>query len=75
MYWRRPMWSAMVIWVFKKPMVERSENHVKWLRNHVSIFMWSYGNESGNGTNFESVEKAIKSLDNTRLTHYEGNSQ
>ena len=60
---------------FKKPMVERSENHVKWLRNHVSIFMWSYGNESGNGTNFESVEKAIKSLDNTRLTHYEGNSQ
>lgn len=22
---------------FKKPMVERSENHVKWLRNHVSI--------------------------------------
>lgn len=24
---------------FKKPMVERSENHVKWLRNHVSIFM------------------------------------
>lgn len=61
--------------LFKKPMVERSENHVKWLRNHVSIFTWSYGNESGNGNNFESVEKAIKNLDKTRLTHYEGNNQ
>ncbi|WP_455586425.1 glycoside hydrolase family 2 TIM barrel-domain containing protein [Bacteroides sp.] len=61
--------------LFRKPMVARSENQVKWLRNHVSIFMWSYGNESGNGNNFESVEKAIKALDKTRLTHYEGNSQ
>jgi len=60
---------------FRKPMVERNENHVKWLKNHVSIFIWSYGNESGNGNNFESVEKAIKALDKTRLTHYEGNSQ
>ncbi len=61
--------------LFKKPMVERNENHVKTFRNHACIFMWSYGNESGNGNNFESVEKAIKALDNTRLTHYEGNSQ
>ena len=61
--------------VFRKPMVERNENHVKWLKNHPCIFMWSYGNESGNGNNFESVEKAIKALDKTRLTHYEGNSQ
>lgn len=60
---------------FRKPMVERSEDHVKWMKNHVSIFIWSYGNESGNGNNFESVEKAIKALDTTRLTHYEGNSQ
>lgn len=61
--------------LFRKPIVERNHNHVKWMRNHVSIFMWSYGNESGNGNNFESVEKAIKALDKTRLTHYEGNSQ
>ena len=59
---------------FRKPMVERNENHVKWLRNHPSIFIWSYGNESGNGNNFQSVENAIKALDRTRLTHYEGNS-
>lgn len=61
--------------LFRKPMVERNHNHVKWMRNNVSIFMWSYGNESGGGNNFESVEKAIKALDNTRLTHYEGNSE
>lgn len=60
---------------FRKPMVERNENHVLWMRNHVAIIMWSYGNESGNGNNFEYVEKAIKTLDRTRLTHYEGNSQ
>ncbi|MFV0468942.1 MAG: glycoside hydrolase family 2 TIM barrel-domain containing protein [Dysgonomonas sp.] len=60
--------------LFRKPMVERNQNHVTRFRNHPSIFMWSYGNESGNGNNFEYVEKAIKALDNTRLTHYEGNS-
>jgi len=60
---------------FRKPMVERNENQVLWMRNHVAIIMWSYGNESGNGNNFEYVEKAIKALDRTRLTHYEGNSQ
>jgi len=60
---------------FRKPMVERNENHVLWMRNHVAIFIWSYGNESGNGNNFQYVENAIKALDRTRLTHYEGNSQ
>lgn len=60
---------------FRKPMVERSENQVKWLKNHVSIFMWSYGNESGGGNNFQYVDAAIKALDKSRLTHYEGNSQ
>lgn len=59
---------------FRDAMVERSHNHVKWMRNHVSIFMWSFGNESGNGNNFQYVSNAIKALDKTRLTHYEGNS-
>ena len=59
---------------FKAAMVERNHRHVLWLRNHVSICLWSYGNESGGGNNFQSVENAIKALDKTRLTHYEGNS-
>ena len=60
--------------LFRRPMVERSENLVRWMRNHVCIFMWSAGNESGNGNNFQSVMTAIRQLDDTRLRHYEGNS-
>lgn len=60
--------------LFRPAMVERSENQVKWLRNHPSICIWSFGNESGNGNNFSYVSKAVKALDKTRLTHYEGNS-
>ena len=59
---------------FRHAMVERSQNHVKWMRNHVCIFIWSFGNESGRGNNFQYVANAIKALDKTRLTHYEGNS-
>ena len=59
---------------FKNAMVERSQNHVRWMRNHVCIFMWSFGNECGNGNNFQAVATAVKALDKTRLTHYEGNS-
>ena len=59
---------------FKNAMVERSQNHVRWMRNHVCIFMWSFGNECGNGNNFQAVASAVKALDKTRLTHYEGNS-
>jgi beta-galactosidase len=60
--------------LFRLAMVERSENQVLWLRNHPCIFMWSFGNESGGGDNFRYVAQAIKRLDTTRPTHYEGNS-
>ncbi len=60
--------------LFRPAMVERSVNQVLWHRNHVSIFMWSFGNESGGGDNFSYVGPAIKAIDKTRLTHYEGNS-
>ena len=60
---------------FRPAMVERNENMVKRYKNHPSIFMWSFGNESGNGDNFKYVSEAIKALDKSRLTHYEGNSQ
>ena len=60
--------------LFRQAMVERSTNQVRWMRNHPCIFIWSFGNESGNGVNFQYVGNAIKQLDKTRLTHYEGNS-
>ncbi len=59
---------------FRKPMVERNERQVLTLRNHACIFGWSAGNESGGGNNFQSVMEAIKKLDTSRITHYEGNS-
>lgn len=59
---------------FRKAMSERSANHVRWYRNHACIFMWSLGNESGGGNNFQSARDSIKALDKTRLVHYEGNS-
>ncbi len=59
---------------FRNAMAERSERMVYWLRNFTDIIIWSYGNESGNGNNFEESRKRIKALDDTRLTHYEGNS-
>ncbi len=68
-------WGLSSVSQFKNAMVERSQNHVRWMRNHVCIFMWSFGNESGSGNNFAAVQTAIKALDNTRLTHYEGASQ
>ncbi len=60
--------------LFRPAMIERSENQIRWHRNHPCIFMWSMGNESGNGENFKYVQQAIKALDTTRPTHYEGNS-
>ena len=60
--------------LFRAPMVERNERHVRTLRNHACIFGWSAGNESGGGNNFQYVMEAIKKLDTSRITHYEGNS-
>ena len=59
---------------FRYMMAERSANQVLWLRNHVCIFIWSLGNESGRGNNFQTAREAIRKLDTTRLIHYEGNS-
>ena len=61
--------------LFKDAMVERNLRHVLSMRNHTCIIMWSAGNESGGGENFKAVMEGIKKLDDTRLTHYEGNSQ
>lgn len=60
--------------LFRAPMVERNERQVRTLRNHACIFGWSAGNESGGGNNFQYVMEAIKKLDTSRVTHYEGNS-
>jgi beta-galactosidase len=40
--------------------------------NRPSIILWSLGNESGYGRNHAAMYKFIKSLDKSRLIHYEG---
>ena len=60
--------------LFRTMMSERSANQVLWHRNHVCISLWSLGNESGGGNNFQTAREAIRKLDTTRLIHYEGNS-
>ncbi len=59
-----PMWTAAV--------VDRMERMVLRDRNNPCIFMWSLGNEAGDGDNFAEMKKAALKLDTTRQFHYEG---
>ncbi len=59
-----PMWTAAV--------VDRMERMVLRDRNNPCIFMWSLGNEAGDGDNFMEMKKAALKLDDTRQFHYEG---
>lgn len=56
---------------FKKAILDRSESLVKRDINRPCVVFWSLGNESGYGTNMLAAGKLVKSLDNTRLLHYE----
>uniref|UniRef100_A0A7C3MHD7 Beta-galactosidase n=1 Tax=Dictyoglomus thermophilum TaxID=14 RepID=A0A7C3MHD7_DICTH len=50
----------------------RIERTVQRDKNHPSIIMWSLGNESSFGDNFIYAAQKIKSIDKSRLIHYEG---
>ena len=53
------------------PHIERNEGNVKPLINHPSIIVWSLGNESGYGVNFEKAYDWVKAYDKTRPVQYE----
>ena len=53
------------------PHIERNEGNVKPLINHPSVIVWSLGNESGYGVNFEKVYDWVKACDKTRPAQYE----
>lgn len=59
----RVEWTAAVI--------DRQEAMLERSKNEPSIIMWSIGNESSTGKNFELAAKYLKEKDPTRLTHYE----
>ena len=53
------------------PHIERNEGNVKPLINHPSVIVWSLGNESGYGVNFEKAYDWVKACDKTRAAQYE----
>ncbi len=59
-----PRWTGAV--------VDRMQRMVLRDRNNPCIFMWSLGNEAGDGSNFMEMKKAALALDDTRQFHYEG---
>lgn len=56
---------------WKKEHLERMMRAVERDKNHVSIIMWSLGNESGHGANFNAMADYVKSLGDQRLCHWE----
>ena len=59
----RPEWKAALI--------DRGVSMVHRDKNHPSIIMWSLGNESGWGINFDDMAEAMRRIDPTRPIHYE----
>ena len=59
-----PLWTGLA--------VDKMERMVLRDRNHPSIFMWSLGNEAGDGDNFLKMKEAALKYDDTRQFHYEG---
>ncbi len=59
-----PKWEGVYI--------DRIERMVERDKNHPCVIMWSLGNESGFGCNFEAMADWCHKNDPTRLVHYEG---
>ena len=57
---------------YRATWLERAGRMVERDRNHPSIIFWSLGNESGYGPHHDAEAALIRSLDPTRLLHYEG---
>lgn len=56
---------------FAKAHLERNQRNVQRGYNHPSVIIWSLGNETGPGPNFEACYHWIKAEDATRPVQYE----
>ncbi|TCD11268.1 DUF4981 domain-containing protein [Pedobacter frigidisoli] len=57
----------------KAAIIDRNVANTENFKNHASVVIWSLGNENGSGgKNFRAALQAIKDIDPTRPTHYEG---
>jgi beta-galactosidase len=52
--------------------VDRAARMVRRDKNHVSVIIWSLGNESGHGFNHDAEAGYIRRYDPSRPLHYEG---
>lgn len=57
--------------LYEETILDRVKRCVMRDKNRPCVLIWSMGNESGYGRNFENALKWVKSYDNSRLTHYE----
>lgn len=57
---------------WEKAYVDRAKRLVARDINRPSVIMWSLGNESSFGRNFVCMAEAIRSMDDSRPIHYEG---
>ncbi|TDQ57974.1 beta-galactosidase [Mesocricetibacter intestinalis] len=57
--------------LFKQAILDRTYAHLERDKNRTSIVIWSLGNESGYGENFEAAAAWVKTRDPSRLVHYE----
>ncbi len=57
---------------FLDMILDRAESMIRRDRNHPCILIWSCGNESFGGTDILRLSDFIRSMDNTRVVHYEG---
>ena len=51
--------------------VERNERNAVFHRNHVSVTIWSLGNETGHGDCFRNAAAAVRAADPSRPIHWE----
>ena len=56
---------------WREAFLDRARRMVERDKNHVSVIMWSLGNESGYGANFDAMGQWVKQRDASRLLHYE----
>ena len=56
---------------FGQAMLDRAQRLVMRDKNFACVVIWSMGNESGHGANFDEMLHWTKQYDPSRLTHYE----
>lgn len=57
--------------LWEKAFLDRTRRMVERDKNHPSVIIWSLGNEAGDGNNFVSTYRWIKSRDASRPVQYE----